>query len=136
MNGSKVHRVRDFKSLLKYALDNALVLTFLPLKNAKISLFHIEVFTDGSTGNKSDNYSREGYTIFWRSNDMTHPIFWQSRQILRIARSSSNAEISSAADAVDKSNYLRTLLSEIYSETQLACGTDSRSLYQPIPTNK
>ncbi len=38
--------------------------------------------------------------------DVAHPIYWSSRKLRRVARSTSTAEILAAADAVDMALYL------------------------------
>ena len=83
-----------------------------------------------------DDHGRGGYIIFRRNGDITHPIFWLSRKLRRVARSSTTAEILSAADALDKAHYLRTLVSEFYKNSHLHCGTDSNFLFKLIPTYK
>ena len=85
---------------------------------------------------KNEKHTRGGYIIFRRNSETTRPIFWLSRRLRRVARSSSTAEISSAADALGEAHYLNCLVGEIYKESQLDCTTDSRSLFQLIATNK
>ena len=85
---------------------------------------------------KEDNHPRGGYIIFPRNGDNNHPIFWSSRRLRRIARSSTTAEILSATDGLDKAHYLLALVSEMYMHSPLECETDSNSLYKIGLTNK
>jgi len=87
-------------------------------------------------GNKKDHIARSGYIIFRRTSEMVHPIFWSSRRLKRVARSSATAEILASAEAADKGYYLSKLAEELTHHHDLSLLTDSRSLFQLIASNK
>ena len=60
----KVLYLRDLKSQINYALRNAPVLAFHSTKSKVHKNFHVEVYTDGATGNKKEDGGREGYILF------------------------------------------------------------------------
>ena len=132
----ELHHLKDLKALVKYSCKKPPVLVFKPPKISSLSRSHFEVYSDGSMGTKKESAARGGFIILRRFGSIVHPIFWNSRRLRRVARSSATAEILSAADAVDKSFYLSKLLEEIDSPSILELGTDSRGLFNLVCTNK
>jgi len=87
-------------------------------------------------GSKKEAVARSGYIIFRRCNDIVHPIYWNSRRLRRVARSSATAEILSAADATDRALYLARLCKEICYAHSVSQVTDSRGLFELVATNR
>jgi len=106
------HHLKDLQAQVKQALRNAPVLTYCSTKDDH-QQFAMSVYSDGSPGSKKDEAARGGFILFRRHGDTVHPIYWSSRRLRRVARSSSTAEILSAADAVDKSYYISALAAEV-----------------------
>ena len=121
-----VHHLKDLHAQVKYALGISHCITYE--RGSSIGTFSLDIYSD-ATCPKDHDQSREGYIIFRRCNDVTHPIFWMSRKLQRVARSSSTAEILGAADSVDKALYLAAVLSEVHYSHSVDLTTDSKSLF-------
>ncbi len=85
---------------------------------------------------KAEGGSRGGFIVFRRSGDTVHPIYWSSRKLKRVARSSSTAEILAAADAIDMASHLVALAEELTYCHKIEFTTDSRSLFNLASTTK
>eukprot|EP00171_Calliarthron_tuberculosum_P005283 IDg5283t1 len=129
-----VHHSRDLKALLKYAKRYEPCITFNhPANGCK---FHLDTYTDASMAGKKENGARGEFIIFRRCGDTVHPIYWSSRKLRRVARSSSTAEILAAADAVDMTRYIQEILAEITYSHAAELTSDSRALYNLMFTTK
>ena len=73
------------------------------------------VYSDASLGNLPNGVSSAGgHIIFLRDTDgKICPLYWESRKIRRVVRSTLAAETLAASDAVDNAFYLSELLSEL-----------------------
>lgn len=73
--------------------------------------FKLESMSDAlmRSTDKKENV-REGIILFRRYKEIVHNIGWTSRLEKRVARSTSTAELLTAADAVDKRTYFTYLL--------------------------
>jgi len=132
----KNHHLKDLAAFVRYALKAPPVLTFRRASQPDEKGFHFEVYSDGSMGSKKEAVARSGYIIFRRCNDIVHPIYWNSRRLRRVARSSATAEILSAADATDRALYLARLCKEICYAHSVSQVTDSRGLFELVATNR
>lgn len=130
------HHLKDLYALIRYAIKNAPTLTFKTVPASHSSEFSYAVYSDGSMGTKKDDAARGGFIIFRCNGKISHPIYWHSRKLRRVARSSATAEILSAADAMDKAAYLSVLTKEIYKAHNVHQFTDSRGLFNLIATTK
>ncbi len=63
-------------------------------------------------------------------------MYWTSRKLRRVARSTSTAEILAAADAVDMALYLADVTDELTYKHKVEFTTDSRSLFNLASTTK
>lgn len=90
--------------------------------------FHLDVYIDVSTRKKYGNGARKGFIIFVRLSVVVHPIYWESRKFLLVARSSATVEIISSADSIDIALHLRALLLKIPYEHPIDLTSDSGSV--------
>ncbi len=85
---------------------------------------------------KTTGGSHGGFIILRRSGDVVHPIYWSSLKLLRVARSSSTAEILAAADEADMAFYLAALVRELTYPHAMGFTKDSMSLFNLASTTK
>ena len=125
-----VHHLKDLQAQISQTKQHKCTLNFKhPSESRK---FYLDVYSDAKMISKGDCGAREGYIIFRRSGDAVHPLYWISRKLRRVARSSSTAEILAAADACDKAMYIRCLLHEIHYSHTITMSTDSRSTFNLV----
>ena len=126
VNKLQVHHLRDLRAHVKFALSVATPILYNRISQA--GNFHIDVYSDANCP-RNFHDAREGFIIVRRCNDVVHPVYWTSRKLRRVARSSSTAELIGAADAVDKALYIAAVLREILYDHDVHLATDSRSLF-------
>jgi hypothetical protein len=124
---------------LQYAQKNRVILKY------RRSVENLTMFHDGSLGNLGDEKSQGG-RIACLTNKTGHSvaswIFWESRTIKRVCRSSSASEVQSAVEGYDATIWLLALWKEISGQDLDALSaTDSESLQQKavstaLPTKK
>lgn len=90
--------------------------------------FSLEAISDASMSSASEGGGRGACVVVRRSGDIIHPIFWSSRKLRRVARSSSTAELLAASDAVSRLIYLQALVAEISYHHTARLVVDSRAL--------
>ncbi len=134
INKLHLHHLKDLDALIRYSKKYEPCISF-PSSEAG-SKFHFDVYSDASMSSKSEEGARGGFVIFRRSRDIVHPIYWSSRKLRRVARSSSTAEILAAADAIDMASYLASLAAELMYSHKIEFTTDSRSLFNLASTTK
>lgn len=66
------------------------------------------------------------FVIVRRLGDLVHPIHWSARNLRRVARSISTAELLAVSDASNSLVYLKELLSEISYRPDATLFVDSR----------
>jgi len=128
-----LHHLKDLEALIKYGKKQSPSVLF---KSTNQSKYSIEVNSDASMARKSDENPREGFVVFRRNGDTVHPVYWCSRQLRRVARSSGTAETLASADAVDFGLYLQALLSEICYHHHLQLTTDSNIVWNNVTSTK
>jgi len=128
-----LHHLKDLEALIKTVKKESTSIIFKSTERGK---FSIEVNSDAAMASKSEGKPREGYLVFRRNGDTVHPIYWCSRQLKRVARSSGTAETLASADAVDFGLYLQALLKEICYHHSLQLTTDSASVWNNVTSTK
>ena len=128
------HHLNDLDAIIRAQKKNSKKISFLVPTNT--DQFSIDIYTDAAMAKKNGEKSRAGFIIFRRNGDMVHPIHWSSRNLRRVARSSSTAELLSAADALDSALYLQAVHAEVSYEPEINLSSDSKSLCSLIPTIK
>ena len=100
---------------------------------------YLECFSDASFGNLPDCGSQGGMVIFIANKEgLRCPIYWQSKKIRRVARSTLAAETLALSDCVDEATYLSNLISELFRvpKMKVHCFVDNRSLVEAINSSK
>ena len=95
----------------------------------------IECFADASFANLAGGASQGGFIIFLRDNCGTRcPIYWQSRKIRRVVKSTLSAETLALLDCAETAIYLANLLSEISGceRLRIMCYVDNKSLVDAL----
>ena len=128
------HHIKDLQARIRYAKGHPPEVKFETCHNK--GPFMLDVIADAAMANKMQEAPREGYIIVRRYRDTVHPIFWNSRKLRRVARSSGTAETLAASDAVDFGIYLQKLLDEICYHHPMQLTTDSRILFNNITSTK
>lgn len=128
----RLHHIKALNATLKQLKLYPAKLSFHSVNG---STFALEAMSDASLRERDSKTNvREGILIFRRSDDIIHPIGWTSRLARRVARSTSTAELLSAADAVDQITYLNTVLKEIDSTTPTELILDSKTTFHLCAT--
>eukprot|EP00171_Calliarthron_tuberculosum_P018277 IDg18277t1 len=128
------HHCKELSSLIRFSKRTAPELMFKPPVDQ--GEFYLDGYTDAAPGGKKDESARGGFVIFRRNGDTTHPIYWSARKLRRVARSSSTAEILSAADTTDMLSYLQHLLAELTYTPKTELTSDSRSVFSLVTSTK
>eukprot|EP00171_Calliarthron_tuberculosum_P004588 IDg4588t1 len=128
------HHLKDLKSLIKYCKSSTPHISFKPVHQE--GGFYLGYLLRRKYGWQSRKCARGGYIIMRHHGDVVHPIYWSSRKLRRVARSSTTAEILAAADAIDMTMYLQALLSEVSYSHPFELSTDSRSLFNLATSTK
>ena len=111
---------------------------FYPKMN-DLSDCHIDCYADASFGNLPGCGSQGGLIVFLRdSSGNSCPIFWQSRKIRRVVKSTLAAETLALLDCANAGVYIKQVLMEISgcSEMSVNCYTDNKSLLDTLNSNK
>ena len=128
--------IDDNKVILKLKSEEvALKFQFLGNENA----LELVIFSDASLGNLPDGGTQDGHfiMIFWE-NGRFSPLYWQSKRIRRVVRSTLAGEALALADGVDSGMFLATLFAELTTGKAkpellpISCVTDNHSLYDAV----
>ena len=120
------------KVIARVKTDNVKV--YMPPLN-RIGNCHIECFSDASFANLPDSGSQAGMVIFIGDDAGRRcPIFWHSRRIKRVVKSTLAAETMALLEGAEAAVYLAKVLSEISGcgELQITCFVDSKSLVDAL----
>ena len=96
------------------------------------------VFSDASHSNLPDGVSSAGGFIIFLVDSESNccPLFWESRKIRRVVKSTLAAETLAAADAIDSAYYIRDIISQIVSDTKIKLSielyVDNKSLFDNV----
>jgi len=99
----------------------------------------LDCYADASFANLSDCGSQGGFVIFLRdSAGKSSPIFWQSKKIRRVVKSTLAAETLALVDCACTAVYIRQVLAEFTrcSELAINCFTDNKSLLDTLNSSK
>ena len=111
-----------------------LKISFVPmdLKNATIVCF-----ADAAFANMTDGASQGGFIIFLVSGQNCVPLFWQSRKLKRVVKSTLSAETMALMEGAEQCFLLKTILKEILNlDLPIIAFTDSKSLKDCLYTSK
>ena len=108
-------------------------------KMESINECSLECYADASFANLSDCASQGGFIILLKdSAGNSCPIFWQSRKIRRVVKSTLAAETLALLDCASAAVYIREVLLEICrcGPVPIRCYTDNKSLMDTLKSNK
>ena len=101
------------------------------------------VYTDASHGNLPDGVgSTGGFIVFLKGeNDRCCPLYWESKRIRRVVRSTIAAETLAATEGIDMAIYLSNILSQIIYNGKPNCipvtlYVDNKSLFENVHSTK
>lgn len=99
----------------------------------------LECYTDSSFANLSGGGSQGGHIIFLKDAEGKRcPIFWKSRKIRRIVKSTLAAETLALLDGAEAAYFLGKMISDIFMipVPPIICNTDNKSLLDALYTSK
>lgn len=97
--------------------------------------WYLECYSDASFGNLPDGGSQGGFVVFLRDAEGSRcPIFWQSRKIKRVVKSTLAAEALALLDGAEASIFIGHLLQEICSDCPIGvrCLVDNKNLVESV----
>ena len=105
---------------------------------ANLDSCRIEVYSDASFANLSNGGSQGGILIFLSNdNGLRCPIFWESRKIRRVVKSTLAAETLALIDAAEAGVYIKEVVKELINVSMpIICLTDNKSLVDVIDSKK
>lgn len=95
------HYLGSLQSTFKHDAKNLPTLHFATPTSSKQQQFSLETVSDASMSTAAEGVGRDAYTIFWRSGDVLHPLYWSASKLRRVTRSSDTAVLLAASDAVN-----------------------------------
>ena len=128
--------IRLNKVIRRLKTDN-LRLLFAKVEN--IEQCRLDCYADASFANLAGCASQGGFIVLLRdSSGKSCPIFWQSRKIRRVVKSTLAAETLALLDCASAAVYIRAVLKEICrcDEIPVYCYTDNKSLLDTLNSNK
>lgn len=139
-NGTIKHLFMANK-LINRAKTQTVHVKFQPL--GEKDMLKLVLFSDAALGNLTSGGSQGGYIVFIVGKDGNcSPVWWNSRKIRRVVRSTLAAETLAMSDGVDIAIFISTLFTELLygpkSEQQIpiVCYTDCKSLYEAVKSQK
>ena len=105
---------------------------FFPKMN--LNSLKVQCYTDASHGNLPDGGSQGGMYIEVVSDDKKASIFWQSKRIQRVVKSSMAAETLALVEGIESALLIKSLLNEMLYQNKktipIEAITDSKSVFQ------
>ena len=99
----------------------------------------LECYTDASFANLSDGSSQGGFVIFLGSSEGSRcPLYWESRKIRRVVKSTLAAETLALIDGAETAVYIGKLIHDINDGVNIPiyCYTDNKSLVDVLDSKK
>ena len=96
---------------------------------------YLECFSDASFANLAGNGSQGGFVIFLRDSSGSRcPIYWQTRKIRRVVKSTLSSETLALLECAETAIYLVNILSELSrcGKIKIYCFVDNRSLVDAL----
>ena len=104
-----------------------------------ISDCYMECYSDASFANLPGGGSQGGMVIFLRDHKGARcPIYWQSRKIRRVVKSTLSAETMALLDCAEAGVYLANLMADLMSSASIPvkCFVDNKSLVESLQSSK
>ena len=108
-------------------------------KLSKLDECTLECYSDASFANMPNSASQGGQIIFLKHiSGLKCPIYWQSRKIRRVVRSTLAAETLSLVECANAAIFIRRIICEVSNckELRIICLTDNKSLVDSIKSSK
>ena len=124
------------KVISRVKSDN--VKLFMP-KMEKLENCYLECFSDASFANLVNSGSQGGFVVFLRDDTENRcPIFWRTRKIRRVVKSTLSAEAMALLEGAESSVYLARILSEISGcrPLKIRCFVDNKSLVDALYSSR
>ena len=99
----------------------------------------LECYSDASFANLSGGGSQGGMIVFLRDHkEASCPIYWQTRKIRRVVKSTLSAETMALLDCAEAGIFLANVMADITSLAPLPvkCYIDNRSLVKSLHSSK
>ena len=101
---------------------------------------HLECYTDAAFANLPNSGSQGGMIIFLRDGfGKKCPIYWQSRKLKRVVKSTLAAETLALVEGAEVSFYIASIIKEITKmkeEMPIQCKVDNKSLVDALSSSK
>ena len=100
---------------------------------------YLECYTDASFANLHDSSSQGGFIISLCNNKQERcPVYWESRKIKRVVKSTLAAETLALIDGAETAVYIQKLIEEICDGVKIPiiCYTDNKSLVDVLESRK
>ena len=124
------------KLVLKLQKNN-IILSFPGMQSLDECI--IEAYADASFANLNGSFSQGGFVIFLKDNqDNRCPVFWESRRVKRVVKSTLAAETLALIDCAETAIYIKHILQELSKgfEIPIHCYTDNKSLADSLASKK
>ena len=113
----------------------------LKIQFPKMSSTHscvLECFSDASFANLPDGGSQGGFIVFLLDDTGSRcPIFWQSRKVRRVVKSTLAAETLALLDSAEAGVYIASIIREISRcNLDVICKVDNKSLVDALSSSK
>ena len=105
----------------------------------KIERCTIECFSDAAFSNLPDGSSQGAFILFLRDfSGKRCPIYWQSRKLRRVVKSTLAAETMAMLEAAETATYIAKILADITRQPQplINCYVDNQSLVDSLNSSK
>ena len=136
VNKPKVGDIFDANKCLRKASMFQCSMHFPKLND--VNNCRLVVFSDASHSNLPDGVSSAGGFVIFLVDSQSNacPLYWESRKIRRVVKSTLAAETLAAADAIDSAYYISHILSQILFDSKLEIPielfVDNKSLYDNV----
>ena len=100
---------------------------------------YIECYTDAAFANLPDSGSQGGIIIFLRdTSGLRCPLFWQSRKLRRVVKSTLAAETLALVEGAEEAIYIAHIIKEVTktNDVQIHCFVDNKSLVDALQSYK
>ena len=100
---------------------------------------HLECYTDAAFANLPNSGSQVGMIIFLRDElGQRCPIYWQSRKLKRVVKSTLAAETLALVEGAEVSFYIASIIKEVTKtkEVPIHCKVDNKSLVDALSSSK
>lgn len=139
LKGAKVQNIIDANKVVGKLKSEDVVLKFQDLEDD----LKLVIFSDASLGNLPDGGTQGGQLVMLMDKmGKFSPLYWNSKRIRRVVRSTLAGETLALADGIDSGIFIATLYAELTTGKTVpellpvVCITDNHSLFDAIKSTK